>query len=180
MILISTLPGGRTFEADLGAISAIYLYVKSKKVPGHLHNPLYRLKSSKPKWKIVYNLIESGWEIGLHASIHGLESDEYIQCEKRDLEDFLGRVVLGNRSHYWTIDWENPIKSFRRLEAAGFMYDLSLAWKDMPGFRSGTSLPYYPYDQDRKSCIKLLEIPTSLMDGHLFDYQSGINPNLPL
>ena len=167
-----------TFEANLGTTSAIYLYVKSKKVPGHLHNPLYRLKSTKPKWRVVYNLAERGWEIGLHASIHGLESDEYIQSEKRDLEDFLGRAISGNRSHYWTIDWENPINSFRRLEGAGFMYDLSLAWKDMPGFRSGTSLPYYPYDPESKSCINLLEIPTSLMDGHLFDYQSDINPHL--
>lgn len=166
------------FEQTLEATSAFYLYIKSKDVPNHLNNPLYHLDSNKQKWQIMRQLADCGWEIGLHTSIHGLEADEYIQSEKRDLELFLGRPVTGSRSHYWNIDWRNPIASFRRLEAAGLTYDLSLAWKDSPGFRSGTTLPYHPYDKEHMNGLKLLVIPTSLMDGHLFEYRSDTNPQI--
>ncbi len=166
------------FEQTLEAPSAFYLYVKSKNVPGHLHNPVYRLDSSKHKWQIVRQLADRGWEMGLHASIHGLADQASIQQEKRDLELFLERPVTGSRSHYWNINWRDPLVSFRRLEAAGLTYDLSIAWKDVPGFRSGTSLPYHPYDEGRQRGLQLLAIPTGLMDGHLFDYQAQTDPHV--
>ena len=164
------------FEQALGARSAFYLYVKSKGVPNHLNNPRY-VVGKKAKWGILRELADCGWEIGLHASMHALEMDRYIQTEKIDLEDFLGQSIVGNRCHYWCLDWLDPIASFRRLEATGFIYDCSVAWKDAPGFRSGTALPYHPYDRERNGSLKLSEIPTNLMDGHLFEYQAGSNPH---
>lgn len=166
-----------TFEQALGATSAFYIYVKSKGVPNHLNNPVYHVKKTKAKWNILHELVDRGWEIGLHSSIYGLEKDEYIRAEKSDLEDFLGKPIVGNRGHYWRINWRNPTESFRRLEAAGMIYDCSMAWKDSPGFRSGTVIPYHPYDAARGAGLKLLQIPTSIMDGHLFEYQKESNPH---
>lgn len=166
------------FEQTLEAKSAFYIYVKSKGVPWHTHNPLYRLDKRKKKWNILRELADRGWEIGLHSSIYALERDTYIQTEKNDLENFLGKSILGNRCHYWHINWQNPIESFRYLEATGIIYDSSIAWKDRPGFRSGTVTPYHPYDHQKGSNLKLLEIPTNVMDGHLFEYQVSASPHL--
>jgi hypothetical protein len=165
------------FEQSLDAQSAFYIYINCKGVPYHTHNPLYVVSKSKTKWHVLRELADRGWEIGLHASIHALEKDEYIQAEKRGLEDVLGEPVTGNRCHYWCLDWRNPVVSFRRLVAAGFVYDCSVAWKDAPGFRGGTALPYHPYDPQSNSGFELLEIPSNLMDGHLFEYQANSHPN---
>lgn len=166
------------FEASIGARSAFYLYAKSRSVPGHLHNPYYRIASSKAKWRILRQLADRGWEIGLHSSIHGLETDHYLQAEKNRLEEVLGAPIIGNRAHYWSIDWRKPVASFRRLAASGFAYDSSMAWKDSPGFRSGTTLPYYPYDSEAGTSLEVLELPTNMMDGHLFEYQAATDPHV--
>jgi hypothetical protein len=47
--------------------------------------------------------------------MNALQTDQYIQTEKRDLENFLGKAVVGNRCHYWHINWRDPNESFRRL-----------------------------------------------------------------
>lgn len=164
-------------EQSLGARSAFYVYMRSKRVPDHRHNPLYRVSRSRAKWRILHELVDRGWEIGLHASIHALERNEYVQDEKAELERFLGQAVRGNRSHYWSIDWSHPNDSLRRLAAMGMLYDCSIAWKGVPGFRSATVTPYHPYDAQNHQGLTLLEIPTNVMDGHLFEYQRQTDPS---
>lgn len=164
------------FEESLGAKSAFYVYAKSQRVPSHLHNPPYRIGAS-PRWQVLRDLASRGWEIGLHASINALLNDDYVTIERQTLEAVLGDTVIGNRNHYWRINWRNPTESFRRLERAGFLYDSSMAWKDAPGFRAGTALPYHPYDPDSGSSLALLEMPTAVMDGHLFQYQAVSDPH---
>jgi len=166
------------FEQSIGAKSAFYIYMRSKRTPDHVHNPLYHVRTSRAKWRVLHELADRGWEIGLHASIHALERDEYIQEEKDLLEQFLGQPVRGNRSHYWSIDWRHPDDSLRRLAAIGMLYDCSIAWKGVPGFRSATVTPYHPYDPQQHAGLTLLEIPTNLMDGHLFEYQQQTEPSL--
>ncbi len=166
------------FEQSLGTRSAFYIYMKGKQVPDHVHNPLYRVSTSRAKWRVLHELVDRGWEIGLHSSIHALERDEYIREEKDELERFLGQPVRGHRSHYWSIDWRHPDNSLRRLAAIGIGYDCSIAWKGVPGFRSATVTPYHPYDFQHHSGLALLEIPTNLMDGHLFEYYQRTEPYL--
>jgi hypothetical protein len=158
------------FERTLPARSAFYVYVRSKGVPGNVHNPSYRLDKKQRRWHIIHELAEQGWEIGLHASMHALSNEDFLRREKRDLEDFLGAPVTGNRCHYWHINWRDPEESFRRLVNTGFHYDSSMAWRNSVGFRSGTSLPYYPFDTLQAQAFQLLEIPTAVMDGHFFEY----------
>lgn len=166
------------FEQSLAIPSAFYIYVKAKGVPGHLHNPPYKVKKITSKWDCLRELADRDWEIGLHSSIYALRKSDYIQTEKNSLENFLEKAVVGNRCHYWSMNWRDPIESFRYMEVADLIYDCSMAWKDRPGFRSGTVLPYHPYDPQQNGGFKLLEIPTNIMDGHLFQYQKGTDPSI--
>lgn len=62
-----------------------------------------------PQCKSLSKYACMSWEM------NALQTDQYIQTEKRDLENFLGKAVVGNRCHYWHINWRDPNESFRRL-----------------------------------------------------------------
>ena len=71
------------------------------------------------------------------------------------------------RHHYWALDWRDPTATHRQHREAGFDYDSSIAWRDRAGFRAGTALPYRPFDREAGRALDLIEIPCTLMDGHV-------------
>jgi hypothetical protein len=118
---------------------------------------------------VLRTLADDGWEFGVHAAIAAGRAASYLAGERKRLEEVVAREVHGIRHHYWRLDWRNPMKTFRLQQEAGYTYDLSIAWRDGYGFRAGTSLPYQPFDLLDGS-VSLLEIPTTVMDGHLFEH----------
>ena len=155
-------------ERELGIRSAFYLYVRSG-VPGHPRDPVYTI-DRHPRWEVLRTLADAGWELGVHAGIRAAESLDGLRDERIRLEGAIGRPVSGLRHHYWRLDWLAPARTFERQLEAGYSYDTSMAWRDRPGFRAGTSLPYFPGAATADRVLPLIEIPTTLMDGHLFEY----------
>lgn len=160
--------GWAAAERDMGIRSAFYLYVPST-VPRHSRDPVYRI-DRHPRWQILRRLADDGWELGVHAGIRAAETADGLRDERERLTELMGRPVVGLRHHYWRLDWRSPAATFERQLDAGYEYDCSIAWRDRPGFRAGTSLPYFPPTGSRTGPLPLVEIPTSLMDGHLFEY----------
>lgn len=154
-------------ERSLGVRSAFLVYAPAG-APRHLNDPTYAVSGS-PRWRILGELAENGWEIGVHASISAGRAASYLAGERRRLEGIVGRPVVGLRHHYWRLDWRRPTQTFQRHAEAGYLYDMTIAWRDRFGFRAGTSLPYQPFDRFGNS-PEIVEIPTTVMDGHLFDY----------
>ena len=155
-------------ERAVGARSAFFLYARSE-VPRHPRDPVYVI-DRHPRWDILRTLADAGWELGTHAGIHAAESGEGLRGERFALEEAIGRPVQGLRHHYWSLDWRSPSATFERHVDAGYQYDCSIAWRDRPGFRAGTSLPYFPVSATGERLLALVEIPTCLMDGHLFEF----------
>lgn len=155
-------------ERDLGIRSAFYLYMRSN-VPRHARDPLYTI-DAHPRWRILRALADDGWELGVHAGIRAAETPDGLRQERERLMAAVGRPVVGLRHHYWRLDWWSPATTFERQLEAGYEYDCSIAWRDRPGLRAGTSLPYFPPAASGDRPLSLVEIPTSLMDGHLFEY----------
>ena len=154
-------------ERALGVRSAFFVHAPGG-APRHVHDPTYAVDSSA-RWRVLRGLAEDGWEIGVHAAISAGSAATYLAGERRRLQEIVGRPVLGLRHHYWRLDWRDPTQTFRRHAKAGYLYDTSIAWRDRFGFRAGTSLPYQPFDRLGNS-PPLVEIPTTVMDGHLFQY----------
>lgn len=154
-------------ERAKGVRSAFFVHVPAG-APRHLHDPTYAVDSS-PRWKILRALAEDNWEIGVHAAISAGGAASYLAGERQRLEEIVQHPVLGLRHHYWRLDWRDPAQTFRRHVEAGYVYDTSIAWSDRFGFRAGTSLPYQPFDRHGNSTT-LVEIPTTVMDGHLFEH----------
>ena len=145
-------------ENKIGGNSAFYVsvinpyrdYSHRLDVPYNFDD--YRIK------KKLNELIESGWEIGLHASMNACESADRFLSEKYSLESILdGYKVRGVRHHYWRMgDDINKTHSFHM--ASGFEYDSSLGLNDDIGFRSGTIWPFQIKDYTTKNHSQFFEI----------------------
>ena len=92
-----------------------------------------------------------------------------MHLEKRKLEESTGNALFGGRQHY--LRWKTP-NTWEILEQAGLKYDTSLSFADHEGFRCGICLPYKPFDVVENRVLDIWELPLTVMDGSLFNYQS--------
>lgn len=111
------------------------------------------------------NIIDNGYEVGLHGGYYSYDNLESIQAEKSRLESALGKPVIGYRNHY--LRFKAP-DTWELLAKAGFKYDSTLGYDDMIGFRNGMCHPFKPFNLNTNKYIDLLEIPLIIMDGSLF------------
>ena len=123
---------------------------------------------TEPRFRPVFERLRAtGNPIGLHTGYLAFAAEGRIAEERRRLETAVGAPVAGNRHHYWHLG-PNPAAAFREQEAAGFAWDASLAFNESMGFRRSTTLPFRPWDDAQARPLRVLEIPTTCMDGNLF------------
>lgn len=112
------------------------------------------------------NIVNNGWEVGLHGGHEAYNNLNKIKREKERLEGAVGKEVIGYRNHY--LRFKLPA-TWKLLKEAGFKYDTTLGYIDCAGFRNGMCHPFKPFDLDTNSFIDILEIPLTIMDGTLLD-----------
>ena len=61
--------------------------------------------------------------------------------------------------------------TLRRHEEAGLLYDSSVAFNEIPGFRLGIGYPFFPWDPVEQRKLMTLQIPVCVMDGAVYDPQ---------
>ena len=113
--------------------------------------------------ELVTSIRAAGGEIGLHGSYLAAEQQSLLADEKRRLEAIAG-PVKGHRFHYLRVD---PHVNLAWLDELGFAYDTSLGFPDRPGFRSGISHAYRPWDFATERPLDLIEVPLAAMDATL-------------
>jgi hypothetical protein len=130
-------------------------------------DPFYDIQSKK-FIKLFKVLIESGAEIGLHASYLAGFQKEMISHQKQLLEECCGVEIEGNRHHYWHLNPSEPDETLHLHEQVGFKYDLSLANDRYVGWRRGYLTPFFPFHKRLRREIKTLQISSGWMDNQLF------------
>ncbi|MCL2063863.1 MAG: hypothetical protein FWG98_05780 [Candidatus Cloacimonetes bacterium] len=102
--------------------------------------------------------------VGLHGTKNASSDHDLLveQLNRLKKENF---HVRGYRNHYLCFNYQ---KSFKILEELGIEYDATLGFWEHIGFRSGTSIPFYPFNIEENRVFKVLEIPLSIMDVTLF------------
>ncbi len=146
--------------------NAFYLYHRSK-VSRTLNDCRSSVGDPRFDWKVLRSMAATGAEFGLHPPISAKDDiDEFIES-KRFIEDRIEAPVFGLRHHYWALDWRRPHLTHRMHVNAGFRYDLSMAWRDAAGLRTGSCMPHRPWDPGRKRALDLYSVPTAVMDGHV-------------
>lgn len=163
------------WESQRGIHSAFYLPVRPHGVPFDRNDCKSTIEASVADWELFKKMAASGWEFGLHATIHTRKHPWAFQAAREWLESRLQQPVCGVRHHYFALDGEHPYKSHRMHAEAGFTYDSSIAFCDVGGFRSGTCLPYSAFDPLESVEIPLNVLPCTLMDGHILSDRPSEN-----
>ena len=132
-------------------------------------DPFYDVGKKNFK-ETMYILDKAGFEVGLHASYYAYRSEQQLRIEKENLEHSFGKAISGNRHHYWHLNPINPSETARMHADIGLLYDSSMAFDKASGFRRGICSPFHLYDRDRQSSVNIPQLPTALMDTHLFKH----------
>jgi peptidoglycan/xylan/chitin deacetylase (PgdA/CDA1 family) len=117
----------------------------------------------------LQNLIEDGYEVGLHGGYDSYNNLDLLKKEKEKLENIIEKKISGYRSHY--LRFKTP-DTWNLLKKTGFKYDTTFGYADYVGFRNGMCHPFKPYDLNENKQIDFLEIPLTIMDGTLNQYMN--------
>lgn len=107
-------------------------------------------------------------EVALHSSFDATRNAEQLTAERTGLAAAIEGPVYGVRQHF--LRWQTP-DSWVARERAGFLYDATLGFASREGFRCGLCVPFRPFDVLARRELDLWELPLTVMDGSLFDYQ---------
>jgi hypothetical protein len=107
-------------------------------------------------------LLSNQFEIGLHGGLYtAFNSIERLREERCYLEKFTHQKTIGFRSQWLKFRFPD---TFKNLVEDGFLYDSSIAYPDMPGFRNGMCYPFRLVFPGESVFSKLLELPLNFMD----------------
>jgi hypothetical protein len=111
-----------------------------------------------------------GHEIGLHASYDSMEQPDLIAEELALLRAVAAGVDArqdqwGGRQHY--LRWAVPA-TWQAWNDAGLVYDSTLGFPEVPGFRCGTCFEYPVFNLQSRQKLELRERPLIVMETSLF------------
>lgn len=111
--------------------------------------------------RVIRQLVEKGYAVGLHPSFRSRDEPERIQKEKERLEAYTGTPVLHSRQHYLRFWMPHTLQT---LVNAGIREDFTLAFPKRSGFLLGTTLPVPFYRVDTEEELPLILWGPVLMD----------------
>ena len=152
-------------EDEFGYKSTFYFFGNRKNdyFGMDVHGGSYNIRSDKIK-RLIKDISEKGWEIGLHGSYNSYNNETMLVIEKKILEETLGNEVKGLRQHYLRFDVPTTWKA---QQHAGFVYDATLGYPDHIGFRASICFPFTAYNVLDDARYKLMEISLNVVDGVL-------------
>lgn len=159
-------------ERRLGIASAFFFVAR----PGSLlhyatgrPDPFYDVRT--PRFRsLLREIAAQGFEVGWQPSYDAWRRPEQLQREKDVLEDALGDKVHGGRHHYWRLDPRDPEETLLLHERLGLLYDCSLSYEGLLGWRRGLASPFRPYLRRLRRPLDLVQLPTPWMDDHVFGH----------
>lgn len=115
---------------------------------------------------LLAKIHQRGHEIGLHGSYETYLSSDQLDEEYRLLRTAMNRAGVkqadvGARQHY--LRWQTPTTA-HALAKAGAVYDTTLGFADMPGFRCGTCYPFKLFNLQTSEQLPLWERPLIVME----------------
>ncbi|MGB8656586.1 MAG: polysaccharide deacetylase family protein [Candidatus Zixiibacteriota bacterium] len=149
-----------SLERKYEAKSSFYFMALEK----HEQDFNYRIEDLRNGLK---NIIDNGWEVGLHGGYEAYNDLDKLKRGKKRLENVIEKQVAGYRSHY--LRFRVPM-TWTLLRKAGFEYDTTFGYADCVGFRNGMCHPFKPFDLNTNQFVDILEIPLTIMDSTLSEY----------
>ncbi|OGT09889.1 MAG: hypothetical protein A2X77_04790 [Gammaproteobacteria bacterium GWE2_42_36] len=160
-------------EKEHNIRSVFYIYAKSgeRRFKAWLIDPSYEVSTNERLKNKLKELLNDGFEIGLHGSYFSAVEEGLLKKEKQILESVLNHKIKKTRQHW--LNYDEKITPY--LHESLFQDDSTLGWNDQMGFRSGCASQYRPFDHDNQRPFVYLETPQIMMDSHIFDYACDKN-----
>ena len=111
--------------------------------------------------RVIKQVSDNGWEVGLHQSFDSYKNEKLLKREKEELEKITKKEITGVRQHYLKVDIPDI---WLAQGGAGFSYDSTIGFTTTIGFRAGTSFPFMAFDAKAGKELNLLEIPLIIME----------------
>ncbi len=146
--------------------STFFFLVKKGKINKH-YNADYFFNTKNLK-KVYAYILNNGSEIGLHGSFGSYLSNYQFQSEINMLNKVLPdkEKVKGNRFHF--LCWDQEITS-HVIEESQLSYDMSAAYPDHFGFKTGFCFPSQYYNFKKNKPYSFFEVPLILMDATVYE-----------
>ena len=114
-------------------------------------------------YKKVFSLIKNkNASVGLHPSYDSTYQPELMVNEVKDFLSSSNQKNIVSRQHYLRFDINITPKLLIKL---GVLVDFTMGFASVPGFRAGTSNPFFYYDFVEEKEQSLLFVPFCAMDG---------------
>lgn len=116
--------------------------------------------------KILDKLYKLGFEAGYHGSFYSYDNLVKMKEEIKSIEKNTQIQSYGCRQHF--LRFKIP-STWEIQEKSGLLYDTTLGYAEIEGFRSGICFPYKPFDLIENRVLNIWEIPLIVMDVTLKD-----------
>lgn len=147
---------------------SIFFYLVGDKTP---MDP--NLHFQHKDFKKIVSFTDDFSSTGIHPSYGCMQHPEWLRMEKERLADMLGHKVESSRQHFLRFSLPG---SYLELLDAEITEDYSMFYPDAPGFRAGTSRPFYFYDLKNENATPLKIFPGTCMDNTFYKYLKS-NPD---
>jgi peptidoglycan/xylan/chitin deacetylase (PgdA/CDA1 family) len=115
---------------------------------------------------LVRRLQEEGCDIGVHGSFHSFDNLELLKNEKEEFQTSFKFSPHGIRQHFLNYDMT---KTSLYHDLAGYLYDSTVGYNEVTGFRLSCCLPVHPFCLSENKKLRIYELPLIIMDRTLFD-----------
>jgi hypothetical protein len=153
-----------TREAARGYRSTFFVLPHTQRTVSEGPRQARRYDVRRPEvQQLLKRLNAGGWELGLHTSYDAHADSDGVERDWNLLRAKVpaGVKIAGARSHYLRLRMPETL---RQEEEAGIPYDASMGWWTGWGFRSGSAMPYQPFDLTAGRILRLWELELHLMD----------------
>ncbi len=154
-------------QANVAAHFHFYADKRKKSLKRWLLDPYYDIRKVHVQKIIELIKIQRGI-IGLHPTYDAWRDTNIINQQRQNLSDISGVSVTVCRQHWLQFSWKD---TWQAQSEAGIELDTTLMFNDRSGFRSSAALCWNPFNQIAVKSHNLAELPTVMMDSHLYDYQ---------
>ncbi len=119
--------------------------------------------------EVTERLKKRGAIIGLHPSYYASQEKGLLQDEIQTFSKTSSLPIKLSRQHYLRFN----IKTTPGLLIQnGIIADFTMGFASLPGFRAGTSFPFYYFNFNKNKQEELLMVPFCTMDGAYFVYDN--------
>lgn len=157
-------------EEQVGIHAHFHFYADNRKktLKRWLFDPDYDIRDVRVQ-KLMQQIKSHGGVVGLHPTYDAWDAPDIIRQQREHLATTTNQLVTACRQHWLRFSWKS---TWSAQEKAGIEYDTTLMFNDRSGFRASAALAWQPWNQDSQQAHCLTQLPTVLMDSHLYDYQT--------